>query len=465
MSLARLLVSRVALSFFIVLFALAAFFFASFKFGPTAKACPQDLPVSLRELYMRSDRVVVATVSGSVISNVESETEAWKFISIRTALNVSQTLKGEKPEPIVYLTRHGSISNQMMQQGETEEKTFGNGKRLLLFLSKLNDTSDYALTDYRHAAKDLSDTDLDVYVKRVEELARILKEKNPDKKQIVEWLVRCAEEPATRWEGAYDLAQNFSIMLYLNDEKNKKSESSAPQSEETEEQTSAVPVSSAQSLTPVEAETKNSTETSNNNETDQTLQEQDKAEDSLEPSIAFRIGFYPPYDAEFARLLTKEQKDRLSNALFQDEEIDAGDEKLIELVKNWEGIRVVRFLLPQLRKLNSKNSYKAEQMMGQITDVLDNKELSEVFEMYAIVSYMDDDEIIDESDLKPEDDGETDTDASEEAENEIQNSDETESSEETADEQPKSGPTAAQKRDELIERFISICESALAQKP
>ena len=62
----------------------------------------------------------------------------------------------------------------------------------------------YALS---YGAKTLGDEGLEVYVERVREQLAIerIEDETEKRNAQVEWLVRCAEHPATRWEGAYEL--------------------------------------------------------------------------------------------------------------------------------------------------------------------------------------------------------------------------------------------------------------------
>ncbi|HEV2764564.1 MAG TPA: hypothetical protein VGV38_16415, partial [Pyrinomonadaceae bacterium] len=173
----------------------AAAFVPSSPIVPAARACPAPAPMPLRALYTTSERVVVASVGATVV--VKKEEGGYEHV--RTLLNVSETLKGDAEEYASYLHRRVWPS---AEGGEEDPFKFGN--TLLLFLIP-NQEGGYVVADLLRGVKHLPESDLRVYVKRVKELDAILRQEKPDEADIVEWLVRCAEEKATRWEGAYEL--------------------------------------------------------------------------------------------------------------------------------------------------------------------------------------------------------------------------------------------------------------------
>ena len=53
----------------------------------------------------------------------------------------------------------------------------------------------YSVTDIRHGAKRLSEADLKIYFKRIEELQWVTRQEPPDRAELLEWLVRCPRSP------------------------------------------------------------------------------------------------------------------------------------------------------------------------------------------------------------------------------------------------------------------------------
>src|SRR5262249_28146899 len=71
--------------------------------------------------------------------------------------------------------------------------------------SKFSRRSGYEIEDASYSVKKLSETALQSYQQRIEELRVIEGTGKGAQEDIVEWLVRCAENPATRWEGAFEI--------------------------------------------------------------------------------------------------------------------------------------------------------------------------------------------------------------------------------------------------------------------
>lgn len=443
-------------------------FFLVISFLPsvqTANACPEEPPVPLRQLYMQSDRVVVATVSGSSVDKVESEDENGKSVTVKISLNVSETLKGEGTKPLIHIYQWQYISNvpdpepgtgenesdEEDYEGYNNSKRFEKGKKLLLFLNKEDDDENeskgkkstrFALADYRYGAKDLSSSDLSVYVKRIKELSTILKNKQPDKKEIIDWLVSCAEEPATRWEGAYDLNRSFNLKTY--EEENEKEANS--ESKEVSDAT--------ESSHPEDAEAANA------ENTDEIIEEE----------------YEEPFSSDLARLVTDSHKQRLSNALYQTKKLSAGDYQLISLVKNWEGKKVAAFLLPLLRTMGQEDPESAANLMNQIAGTIDDKELTRLTNLYDQLYYLDKDDEVDldelEAALQNYEQPEVATEESEEANGAEEASlpaqnDEATSEKEQANgekKEEKAKPKAGEVRNDILERFVSLCENLLAKE-
>jgi hypothetical protein len=119
---------------------------------------------------------------------------------------------------------------------------------------------------------------------------------------MVEWLVRCAEEPATRWEGAYEL---------------RVSASRAPNYAEDRE----VSATRLDYITVSEGK-------------EPEVRSNDQAEDTLveENSNAFALQ------------LTETQKHRLVDAIIMSDQVGSGDTLLIELASRWNDPRLDSFL-------------------------------------------------------------------------------------------------------------------------
>jgi len=235
----------------------------------------------LRTLYTESDRVVVAEVGKS--TNGERKDE------IKTLLNVSQTIKGDGHKPVIAIYRWSYNGDRLIE-----------GQTVLAFMQRRGDgggaNDRYDLIDGETSAKHLSLSDLDTYLQRIQELKEITGKNDTSPSDIVEWLVRCAEDPVTRREGALELYVSALLEQY---------------------------------------------------EQEQVETEQGEVLNS--PRRRARR-----QDQRLAALLTTEQKQRLMNSLLKSEGLGGvGDFELLELVRRWNDPRLLPFLLSRLHRFEA----------------------------------------------------------------------------------------------------------------
>ncbi len=350
-----------------------------------AASCPVSPPTPLRMLYKESERVVVASAGLSELDKSLGN-DSYR----RTTFHLSESLKGG----------HGESALQVVHYTNPEYPDFaGNfkkGDRLLLFLNYVEEQNAYSVGDMRHGAKKLSDEDLKVYVKRIEELSALLLKEKPDDREIVEWLVRCAEEPATRWEGAYELYAGFSIARNeasaaaakqaseAGGEEEAEGEGEAEEAEEAEEQAAeAAEAGAGESV----VESEEIIEVPLSVSTDDTGEGEGAELKEVErPRIdmkAFRLGMYGTDIApEAVAALTPDQKTRLANALFRADKVGEGETTLLDIVKGWGDERLVPFLSAQLRGLEKDPPYFATELMSVLAEALKDKALAKLVENY-----------------------------------------------------------------------------------
>jgi hypothetical protein len=296
-------------------------------------------PQPLRTLYLNSDRVVVAQVGKSTADATEGSAR-----SVKTSLIVSRTIKGDghKSAIDVYNWVYG-------KQGQ-----FTEGETVLAFLQRREDAQShsardgYALVSSAESVKHLSASGLETYLQRLEELKGVISNSESKPADLVEWLVRCAEDPVTRHEGAFELNASAWREQW--------------QKEEVARSAAAV-----------------------------------------EPLAATRKS---PRDDEpiFAALLTSDQKQRLMNALLKAEELGDGDFELIELAKRWNDPRLLPFLISYLRRFEEAAPQSAERVMQLVADLLDDEKVSTLFRHYTDNASYEDIEV--EKDNDAEDAGE-----------------------------------------------------------
>ena len=368
----------------------------------------------LRELYDKSELIVVARVGQS--SKVEKDGESTL---ITTRLNVSSTLKGSGHERVVdvYHWVYG------------EDTTYIGGVDLLIFLNRRpvrqkGEKAGYEVLDARRGVKNLPEADLQVYLKRINELAAIEGKEKPDPAEIVEWLVRCAEVPATRWEGVYELGMSAYSLP-------------EPESEDSEETAEEAEAAVAEEEAPVEEAESEAAE-----EAEETVPEPEQASE-------------PP----LAALLTVAQKERLTQVLFNIKTLAEDDRSLVELVQHWDDGRLVPYLLAQLKQMEENPSRFAEDIVNLISDALGDREVNAFAVVYGDnISYEDldaEEEAAAAEEAEEPEEAEPDEDAeSVEDVEEVEQTEEVEADVVTPAE-------ARQKRSEMLKKFIALVEGKI----
>lgn len=334
---------------------------------PGASSCPAEPPSPLRKLYVESDVVVVARVGEAVV--VSKDEDSTQF---RIALHVSKSLKGDAKASV--LPFHFELWGDEPEWPEQFEK----GQTLLLFLKRRDGGDGYDLTDYTYAAKKLSDEHLKVYVRRIEELTTILAREKPDAAEIAEWLVRCAEEPATRWEGAYELAVNDqspsadeegAVLTGSGDSAPHPPDVHSPKSaDEKADGEKAADQTAPQQTAPLEAAPA----------PDGEMHHGVRADSAVLSAIA-RAQREPDY----AALLTPSQKQRLAASLFSAEELGEGEMLLLPLAARWGDGRLAPFVLKHLEAMADKPSYEADTLMHLAARALGDKGLAKFAADYS----------------------------------------------------------------------------------
>lgn len=283
----------------------------------------------LRTLYLQSDRVVVATVGKSVTAQEASSSRLTK-----TSLIVSQTIKGDGHKPNIELVQASY---------EREVTTFKEGDVVLAFLQREEEAGSVIVKDaYRPiygstSVKKLNGSDLGTYVRRVSELKELMGRTNADPKDIVEWLVQCAEDPVTRWEGTFELE-----LSVWREESQKRASDTSPVPGEIASAgvTEALPTAKPQS----------------------------RILRDPEPTLA--------------ALLTTDQKERLMNVLLKSKDIENGNFELIEIAKSWDEPRLLPFLMIRLDQTHDAALPSIEHVMRIVADILDDETVSDLLDQY-----------------------------------------------------------------------------------
>ena len=389
---------------------------ASTLFTPSivfARRCPDEPPSTLLALYRMSDAIYVGKFDKSTEGKVIQEEETYKVTDVVENYTINTTLKGE---PRKFFERHRDeyhyksevqgdavandgvasdekpvsddvsvpdeeqVEEEMSEEElEDEYRPLEAGDTVILFLSESNERDEggkpiLELAHYRDGVKRMPEASVSSYEARIKDLNRIFSDKKPDDAAIVAWLIRCIEDPVTRWEGAQVFLDGFEEIKWR--EEQAKEEAAQKEAAKNAEQTAAAtaPETSSQQADVVE--------------------EVDEAE------------FVDDYDVTvYAELLTQAQKDALVRLAIrntpkkiaskdQTVSMSQGDETLFTLVQRWGDYRLAAAMLEWLAV--SGDNYSKSDLMNSIAEVLKDKELKSLSDKFSDATYQDDSEAVED---------------------------------------------------------------------
>lgn len=176
--------------------------------GLMGSAYADDYPISPRPL-----RMLVAEsqyiITGRVTEVIELERKEKKrtYRDYYAVILVRDVLQGKISDKEVRVAFEPGMICPAPARYET-------GTTVVAFLDKHE--SEYVTHALSYGAKIVSETSLEVYKLRIAEVQQInAMQDGLDKfMATVEWLVKCAEHPDTRWEGTYELSPESDFMSY-----------------------------------------------------------------------------------------------------------------------------------------------------------------------------------------------------------------------------------------------------------
>ena len=344
----------------------------------SARRCGMRMPLTLLSLYRNSELIYVATYDKSEEGEPTEETTEYTTLPIRKHFSVSSALKGETRKMLVLSETEYRYKNQ---ESGTEEKTeeesgtetegegdaanseeetveienddaseLSAGDSVLLFLNNDEDSDVISLSDDVDGIKKMTPDSLAAYSLRIRELNEIFASESPTHAELVAWLVRSAEDPATRWEGTYELLRSFQNMEWQAERAKETMENPQPEGPHL-------------------------------------------GEYEVEKSRDFETG-----DVNFARALTEGQKLILTNILLnrappensaKDREQvtkTRGDEELIELVKRWGDSTVAVNLVEHLRHISSDTGASAG-LMSAVAAIFGDDKLESIADEYSAIQW------------------------------------------------------------------------------
>ena len=403
------------------------------------KACPAPIPMTLLALYLQSDVIFVADVMDEKDGKTTIDEEEYYFVEVIRNLKVSSILKGKPPKNFVYSDSEyrykKAIEPPANDEDETEIRLYSYGykgsprikvgEKYLFFFRKDTESNEFSLTDEISGYKKLSDADLSVHKKRIEELKSIIRNKENQLDAITQWLIRLLEDPSTRWDGAFDLKRSFDNLAYS---------------------------------------------------------EKSESEEKLETKEAFVIDKnFSIYTPEVARNLSDSQKEYISTIAFSSfrQEIENGFDGdsyiLSELAARWDKSRLAMYAFSFLQTADKSDASKVNSIMSYISSILDDGKLYQIASDYPV------DGSSEQTEETTEEQAIEETEPVNESENNVVEADESIITEETdkpavseteqnndtekltESEEKTEKLTIAQKREKILQNFINRYEHLLAR--
>ncbi len=451
-----------------------------------ARRCPVKMPETLLSLYQNSDSIYIAAFDRLEDGKVVEDTDDYTAIERKKHFIISTTLKGEaqkffvledveyrykvvpdevaeepeEPEAAEEQQETGTDSEGKTETEETKTETFtvvddevesvsvepqlAAGDTVLLFVRKGSDDEKESpqLTDFRDGLKRLDAERLAAYEKRILELNSIFAEKKVSHDRILEWLIRCAQDPLTRWEGTYELLSAVQQLEWKKQAAERRRERIA-------------------NGEPVEEE---ATEPADSEDEIPVLRPK-----NIDTTI-------------FAKTIDPNQKLLLANVLLEHatagadktekQESVRGDRELIELIKRWGDPRLLNYLLDSLRGGSGEPYYKAESM-ETIAELLDDDVATALSEKYEQTAWESDSDVVgEENEAEDAEEVETETEADQtstktdappDPENKTEPGSDRDVSE-TGDAPAPKKQTYKELRDELIQKFLARCHKVIADR-
>ena len=281
-------------------------------------------PQTLRMLTRGSDLIVTARVERVTLVKGEDG-----FNTGIARLNILSVLKGGEGSENVDVCYEPDMVCPAPPHYEE-------GATVLAFLRRSQDSPGYFTVGLSYGAKSLNNRGIEVYSARIRELIEIEEQTGPNarRERLVEWLVRCAEETATRWEGVYDLFNSRDLKM---------------------------------------------NEKENDEEDAKIGQEVAVDNDEMEARKKWLV--------DLTTMLTEDQKRRLTAALYRSSSLSNGGMELIELVEFWGDDNMVPFLWSYLKAFKKDDSWEINNLMRKLATLLKNQEALELIDKFNISIY------------------------------------------------------------------------------
>lgn len=304
----------------------------------STKAAPVRARATLLSLYLRSDAIMIGRFDKKEDSGPNRVGDGFTVVTTKTFFDISTVIKGE-PHKFVVIEDEEFRYQVQKAPGTSRDAVFSVGSdpsdidntpkpgdSVLLFLKSDGDSP--ILADEHDGIRKISPTDQSIYADRIKELTSIFEKGEAEPSKVAAWLVRCAEQRSTRWDGTHELMQGFRHLEWR--------------------------------------------------------QQKDSNYEHVDPTVSYVQG------ADAANALNNELKNELTQILVSSDfsvnskssKLSDGDRELIALVKRWDPKTAASFLLSQLKS----GAYTANEnagMMYKISELIGDSRSAELTRTYA----------------------------------------------------------------------------------
>jgi hypothetical protein len=307
-------------------------------------------PQTLRMLTNESELIVSASVEK--ITLIKGEDGSNTGIA---RLNILSIVRGAEESPSVDVYYEPDIVCPAPPH-------YKEGATVLAFLTRSQDGPGYFTVGLSYGAKSLNNRGIEVYSARIRELIEIEEQTDPNarRERLVEWLVRCAEEPDTRWEGAYALRYSRMMKMLKIEIENERKKAQGGQEVAVDEGETEERKEGVVSLMP---------------EGEILSMDEDETEERKEEVV------------DLTALLTEEHKGRLTAALYRASSLSNGVMDLIKLVESWGDENLVPFMWSYLKASKKDSPWETKNLMLELAILLKNQEAMELTEKFEGVIY------------------------------------------------------------------------------
>jgi hypothetical protein len=165
-------------------------------------------PRPLRKLILESEVIVWADVL-----RIEEVNDENQWTSAKAILYVNEKLQSHTRQDTIAVF----FSPNMICPAPAHYEV---GTSVLAFLRRLENKGEYVTHALSYGAKTLDVSEYQIYKQRILEMHEIMKITDGEEKvtQTIDWLLTCALNPATRWEGIYELSPQSDFMSYYDED-------------------------------------------------------------------------------------------------------------------------------------------------------------------------------------------------------------------------------------------------------